>query len=76
MSKVTIGRIVIYKPTEEDISLMQHSGFSKKELPAIITAVHSDDCVNLKVFLDGHGDLWKLSRNRGTHWDFPTIEKT
>lgn len=39
--KPTIGRIVLFNSRSEG------------EVPAIVTAVHSDTCVNLTVFNDG-----------------------
>lgn len=75
----TIGRIVVYKTTEEDKNEMrERSANVADELPAVITAVWSADCVNLKVLLDGPGDLWvtsacKCDDERG--WQWPVIKK-
>lgn len=59
--KPTIGRVVIYHTTEQERNFNKLSGNLQYELPAIIVAVHSDTCVNLKVFPDGVGDMWKTS---------------
>ena len=53
-------------------------------VPAILTYVHSETMVNLKVFLDGNDDLWVTSRAKHDnpddeadappapgHWDWP-----
>ncbi len=42
MIKPSIGRVVHYRPLEEDRDDIRHA--------AIITTVHTDDCVNLTVF--------------------------
>lgn len=76
----TIGRIVIYRPNltqrvqlghksnEEDVT-------SEFKLPAIIVAVHSSECVNLKVFTNSeHPDFLVTSSLRGDNdrcWDWP-----
>lgn len=74
----TIGRIVIYKTTEQDRKAMEYSCQNvQKELPAIIVAVYGESTVNLKVILDGKGDLWKTSASKGDqegNWDFPVIK--
>lgn len=43
-------------------------------LPMIVTAVHSSDLVNGKVFLDGNDSLWVTSRKLGAEdgqWAWP-----
>ena len=77
--KPTIGRIVIYKTTEAEQQTMEDSTNQnvQKELPAIIVAVWSESTVNLKVILDGAGELWKTSATKGEsegNWDFPVIK--
>jgi hypothetical protein len=47
----TVGRIVLYRPGSFDPPELQHN--LPEVLPAIITRVWSDTCVNLKVFTDG-----------------------
>lgn len=74
--KPTIGRFVHYKPSEVERKRMKDANNCNESslLPAVITAVWSDSCVNLKVLLDGEGDLWATSRSRGENegnWDWP-----
>jgi len=80
----TIGRIVIYKTTQDDRD-KAHSQTShgkqtniSAELPAIITSVFSDTSVNLQVFEDGvEGTSWKTSINEGEgegNWSWPVIK--
>ncbi len=74
----TIGRTVIYKTTEADRKLMQESKScnDQKELPAVIVATWGGDTANLKVNLDGEGDLWKTSVTKGDQegmWHWPVI---
>ena len=78
--KPTIGRVVVYKTTEQDQSLMKAKSETdgrcnvQEELPAVIVAVWSDECVNLKVNLDGDGEIWKTSINNGNEqgqWNWP-----
>lgn len=80
----TIGRIVIYKTTEAQQKAMQSApALNKgtnvsKELPAMIVAVWGPTVVNLKVFLDGHGDIWVTSATLGDdpgQWNWPVIKK-
>ena len=75
----TIGRIVVYNTAEQDrIAFGVSHGNVQSKLPAIITAVWSDECVNLKVIGDGPTDLWKTSVTRGPgeyQWDWPEIKK-
>lgn len=59
MIKPSIGRIVHYFPQPGEFGL--HSN-STSPCAAIITAVWSDTCVNLKVLVDGPHDHWVTSR--------------
>jgi hypothetical protein len=67
--KPSVGRIV-------------HVVEDGQPLPAIITKVHSDTCVNLRVFYDSNrNDAWRSSVTQGTAqgcWDWPviTLDKT
>lgn len=81
--KPTIGRIVLYNTTEEDRKVFATmKGNPRKQLPAMIVAVCNANVINLKVFLDGHGDIWLTSifindpenPTEGT-WEFPIITK-
>ncbi len=77
--KPTVGRIVLYNPsTNENTALAQLGNNSSGQMPAIITSVWSDECVNLKVMIDGnHPDLWRtsvlLANNPGQQmsWEWP-----
>jgi len=71
--KPSIGRIVIFhcdaQQREEMNNYQDHA-------PAIITAVWGDECVNLKVLLDGENTLWMTSVILGTserQWSWPVI---
>lgn len=81
LMKPTIGRIVIYYPQKSERELLNNY---LTKAPAIITAVWSDTCINLKVLCDGPFNLWKTSVNKfdsninGTPftenvWDWPNI---
>jgi hypothetical protein len=78
----TIGRVVIYTTTDADKAKMEAaskvSGCNVQDkLPAIIVAVWSPECVNLKVITDGNLDLWVTSSLKGDqpyNWDYPVIE--
>jgi hypothetical protein len=77
----TIGRIVIYTPTEMQQNRMRSLPDCNvaTKLPAIITAVWNPTCVNLKVFYDGEYETWVTSSIRGDlegMWDFPVIVKS
>lgn len=81
--KPTIGRIVIYTSSDSDKNQMKaadaiNGGCNVQDkLPAIITAVWSDTCVNLKVICDGNLELWKTSSTKGDEpycWNWPVIE--
>jgi hypothetical protein len=62
--KPSVGRIV-------------HVVEDGQPLPAIITKVHSDTCVNLRVFYDSNrNDAWRSSITQGTAqgcWDWSVI---
>lgn len=69
--KPSIGRIVHYFP----------AGASGQAYPAIVTCVHSDECVNLFVFDDGTtptpdaGPITSIARRQAegeeSCWDWP-----
>ena len=78
--KIAIGRIVLYRPTLED----KHAwGGTYSDVhrdtpvasPAIIVAVWSPTCVNLRVFVDdATNPPWVTSSVRGDEpgqWNFP-----
>ena len=76
---ITLGRIVVYHPTEKQKLLMKgHVNCNAANyLPAIIVAVLGDNIVNLTVFLDGDGTLWVTSSHKGDEegeWHWPNIE--
>lgn len=67
--KPSVGRIVLYTP---DMNDPPHTRTAP--LPAIVTAVHSDTCVNLSVFNDGAADFKKTSVVKGDgpfNWNWP-----
>jgi hypothetical protein len=78
--KPTIGRIVIYYPSAVEREVFNNY---QTTAPAVITAVWSDTCVNLKIIYDGIADRWKTSVPKVDefskaapaneyHWDWPT----
>lgn len=76
----TIGRVVNYHTTDAQRIRMKHNNNCNVSelLPAIIVAVWGPYIVNLKVLLDGEGDLWATSVQEGTgegQWEWPKIEK-
>ena len=80
MAKVKVGMIVNYKTTEQDQTKMsEHRSVCnvREELPAVVTAVNPES-VNVKVLLDGQGDLWATSCPQGDTpgcWNFYPEEK-
>lgn len=58
LMKPTVGRIVNYSCTKAEQELLNNF---QQVAPAIITAVWSDTCVNLKILHDGTLDRWKTS---------------
>lgn len=59
--KPTIGRIVHYYPHSQDTGSFPYT--PGEPVAAIITQVHSDECVNLRLFVDGQaqGETWITS---------------
>lgn len=65
------GRIVYYVSDRRraELAAAKHVGspaegnpaYVGQLLPAMVVAVWSDTCINLKVFLDGPGELWVTS---------------
>lgn len=71
--KPSIGRIVHFQLNEGQREKLNNY---QPTAPAIITAVWGDECVNLKVLLDGETNLWVTSAMKGTgenQWDWPVI---
>lgn len=73
--KPSVGRIVLFRSNQ-----IKDVGFDGAEVPAIITAVHSDDCVNLTVFRDAQDPVPITSVNyaedfeasgQGLAWRWP-----
>lgn len=77
--KPTIGRVVIFTTTEEQKVKMKVDGCNVQDkLPATIVSVHGEECVNLKVQLDGPGEMWVTSALKGDapyQWEWPVIER-
>ncbi|WP_319228328.1 hypothetical protein [Draconibacterium orientale] len=63
-----LGQTVIFNVSEETGNSLQTLGCNKQtQYPATVVAVWSEECVNLKVQVDGtHPDLWITSAQRGT----------
>jgi hypothetical protein len=69
--KPRIGRIVIYH-FYKNYRALENS--NEVNAPAIITKVHSDTRVNLRVFTDSEALLWKTSVAYGegeNQWSWP-----
>jgi hypothetical protein len=81
MGKLKVGMIVNYQTTEQDQNKMsEHRSVCnvRAELPAVVVAVNGKDSVNLKVLLDGQGDIWATSSPQGDTpgcWSFYPEEK-
>lgn len=78
--KPTIGRIVIYKLSEQDKEQLKALGSQNPnngadEAPAMIVRTWgSDNCVNLRVIIDGNETLWRTSALLGdqpSQWRWP-----
>jgi hypothetical protein len=69
MNKPKIGQIVNYQVRDDQKEWMQKNQSTQNvqsNLPAIIVAVWSETCVNLKVITDGKEDLWVTSALNGS----------
>jgi len=83
MKRASIGRIVIYHTTETERAIMSTSPECNKQehLPAVVVANWSSEgvenqTINVKVLLDGKGELWKTSIQMGEgegQWSWPEI---
>lgn len=82
----TVGRIVQYALTEQDIERIQNDADPRTQygniphagdiLPLLVVRVWDGRLVNGQVFLDGNGRLWVTSRAEGTdagNWHYPEI---
>lgn len=83
----TLGRIVLYtlgdseaaelvKKYGDQIGRTLNQPRAGQAYPAMIVAVFSDTCVNLRVQLDGEPTYWATSRTLGEgewRWAWPTI---
>ena len=73
--KVAVGRIVLYRPNSDDKSSWGGNTHAGDLVPAIIVAVFSPICVNLRVFGDAQiCTPWVTSSVRGDEpgqWNFP-----
>jgi hypothetical protein len=80
----TIGRIVLYKLTEDDArrirqqrshdSITGNSPQPGHAYPAIVVASYGDEALNLQVLLDGPDSHWATSRHEGDEagtWAWP-----
>lgn len=71
----TLGRIVLYKLTEDDARRIRqqrsHDGTTAnmagagRVFPAVVVSVFGDEAVNLQVLLDGPDSYWSTSRHEG-----------
>ena len=67
--KPTIGRIVHFVQLKPSGYQSKDAPVQKVHLPAIITAVWGDTCVNLQVFTDGsNSEEWPNSNPPSTKW--------
>jgi len=75
----TIGRIVVYTPTEKEQQQITGVGSTpQKQVPAIIVAVDKKT-VNLQVFCDGPDCRYVPNVEEGKkagQWAWPVIEKS
>lgn len=76
----TIGRIVVYKLTTHDLDAIRAQGSNNPnngalEAPAVVVRVFGENCVNLRVLVDGKESLWATSRLQGDgegQWQWPS----
>lgn len=83
----TVGRTVLYtlgeheaaelaKKYKSEIGRTVNPPHAGQAYPAVIVAVWSDTCVNLRVQLDGEPTYWATSRGLGhgqSQWAWPTL---
>lgn len=82
--RASLCRMVIYHTTAAEREMMDKSICCniQEHLPATVVANftpegHADQCLNLKVDLDGDGQLWKTSINMGEgegQWSWPVFK--
>lgn len=95
---VTVGRLVLYKLSQQDadeinrrrdgfqeegwpLTAQRHVGnraYEGDTLPCLVVTVHSDECFNGQVFLDGNDSLWVTSTIKGETpgtWDWMPFQK-
>jgi hypothetical protein len=77
IQRPTVGRHVLYTPTAAERDEWAGNPIAPGEqLPAVIVAVWSDECVNLRVLQDGPDVPWVTSVPLGTGeytWQWPDI---
>ena len=69
----TIGRIVLYCLAQHDVDAITHLREQRGDhlnpvvagevFPGIVVRVHNEDCINIKVQLDGDDNHWATSRS-------------
>ena len=80
----TLGRIVLYKLSEDDARHIQqqrsHNGTMANmagvghKYPAVVVSTFGGEAVNLQVLLDGPDSFWATSRHEGDQpgtWAWP-----
>lgn len=77
----TIGRIVHFTFPQDEVKGFSSEAGQSQTVPAIIVSVHSDECVNLRVFPDSSGpSIVKTSvplkqesnsKANGFYWEWP-----
>jgi hypothetical protein len=84
MPQPTIGRVVLYKLSEDDARHVQqqrsHDGTTAnmtgagRTYPAVVVSTFGGEAVNLQVLLDGPDSFWATSRHEGDEpgmWTWP-----
>ncbi len=74
----TIGRMVIYRPTDSENALFALMGGNPREqLPATVVAANESGIINMKVHTDSPGpEYWKqhvIEGNSKGEWSWPVI---
>lgn len=75
----TIGRIVVYTTTDQDQRMINEHPHNtpREQSPAIIVAVLDEETVNLKVLIDGCGELYRkevVQGNEPGQWNWPVVQ--